>query len=149
MKIILKKIFALSCLLALFILSGCESVNASFWAFDKSSNGIFGEPKSPKDVDIFIAKKPPYDYEEVGIITFETFSDYNNEASVYQIMRERAAKAGVDGIIILNSQEFSSASSFLHAYPRKRGYRGDYYYDRRGIPDMYRYRASAIVKTKK
>ncbi len=143
-----EKLVALVCLILLAPFCGCESVNASFWAFDKSTNGVFGTPKAPSQVDLFIAKKPPYDFEEVGIITFETFSDYNNEAAVYQIMRERAAKAGVDGIIILNTQEFSSASAFLHAYPHKRGYRGDYY-DRRGPDDMYRYRASAIMKIKK
>ena len=62
-------------------------------------------------------------------------------------MRERAAKAGVDGIIILNTQDFCSPSTFLSPYPRGYGYRYGYY-DRRGIPDMFRYRASAIVKIK-
>jgi hypothetical protein len=129
-------------------LCSCESVNASFWAFDKSTNGIFGEPKNPSDVDLFITKKPTYNYKEVGIITYETFAAYNDEASVYQIMRERAAKAGVDAIIILNAQEFSSPPTFLSPYPRGRGGRSAYYYDRRAIPDMYRYRAMAIIKTK-
>lgn len=134
-------------IVALCAMCGCESVNASFWPLDKSSNGVFGTPKNPANVEVFITKKPAYNYKEVGIITFETFAAYNDEASVYQIMRERAAKAGVDAIIIMNAQEFTSASTFLSPYPRGRGSRYSYY-DRRGIPDMYRYRAMAIVKTK-
>lgn len=145
-KIRTLSIFVVAALL-LAALVGCESVNASFWPLDKSSNGVYGAPKRPEEVDIFITKKPPYNYKEVGIITYETFSSYNDESSVYAIMRERAAKAGVDGIIILNPQDFCSPPTFLSPYPRGYGYRYGYY-DRRGIPDMFRYRASAIVKIK-
>ena len=129
---------------AALLLCACESANASFWPLDK--NASLGAPKDPSAVEIFITKKPPYPYKEVGIITYETFSAYNDEASVYQIMRERAAKSGVDAIIILNPQEFAGFNTFYSPYPR--GRRDRYYYDRRGIPDMFRYRAAAIVKTK-
>ncbi len=146
------KIHRLFCLLGIvataILLSGCESANASFWAFDKSTNGVFGAPKNPSDVEIFIAKRPSYEYKEVGIITYETFSAYNDEASVYQIMRERAAQAGVDAIIILNAHEYSSSPTFNGYYPRTKRNRR-WYYDHRDENDMFRYRASAIVKVVK
>ncbi len=137
---------AIACVLAVGF-AGCESANASFFPLDKSSNGIFGAPKNPNEVELFITQKPPYKYREVGIITFETFSQYNDEADVYRIMRERAAKAGVDGLIIMNAQEFMSTSQYLGVPPRGRG-RGWWYYDRYGYPDMYRYRAMAIMKVR-
>ncbi len=140
---ILQKIIALIPILSLVFLCSCESVNASFWPLDKSSNGVFGSPKKPSEVDLFITQHPPYKYKEVGIITYETFSAYNDEASVYQIMRERAAQAGVDGIIIMNAQEFRSSPAFA-PYPRTR--RG--HYERYAPPDMFRYRATAIMKVK-
>ena len=61
--------------------------------------------------------------------------------------RERAARAGVDGIIIMNPQEFASFNAYFSPYPRSR--RDRHFYDRRGIPDMFRYRAAAIVKQNK
>ncbi len=140
---ILAKAFIIISVLSLSFLCGCESVNASFWPIDKSSNGVFGKAKSPSEVEIFITKHPSYKYKEVGIITYETFSAYNDEASIYQIMRERAAQAGVDGIIIMNAQEFKSSPAFA-PYPRTR--RG--HYERYAPPDMFRYRATAIIKEK-
>lgn len=138
-------ICAFALVFAVFALSGCESVNAGFWPIEKVTNGLYGAPKRPEEVDIFITKKPPYDYKEVAIITYETFSSYNDEADVYRIMRERAAQAGVDGIIILAPQQFWSSPTFLT--PRPRGYRYGFF-DRPEVPDMFRYRASAIVKIK-
>ena len=128
-------------------LCACESANASYWPLGRNAPAQYGAPKNPEEVEIFITKKPPYQYKEVGIITYETFSAYNDEASVYQIMRERAARAGVDGIIIMNPQEFASFNAYFSPYPRSR--RDRHFYDRRGIPDMFRYRAAAIVKQNK
>ena len=129
-------------------LAGCESANASFFPLDKSSNGVFGKPKNPDEVELFITQKPSYKYREVGIITFETFAQYSDEADVYRIMRERAAKAGVDGLIIMNAQEFVSTSQYLGVPPPRGRGRGWWYYDRYGYPDMYRYRAMAIMKVR-
>ena len=140
---ILSKMLVLVPLLAVALMCGCEGVNASFWAIEKTPNGVYGPQKNPSEVELFITQRPSYKYKEVGIITFETFSAYNYEASIYQIMRERAAKAGVDGIIIMNAQEFRSSPAFA-PYPRTR--RG--HYDRYAPPDMYRYRATAIMKIK-
>ncbi len=128
------------------LLGGCESVNASFFPLDSAQVRSYGAPKNPRDVEIFITNKPEYKYREVGILTYETFSSYNDESAVYRILRERAAKLGLDGIIVMNAQEFRSP--FLYQGRRGRAYsryRDMYFYD---SPDMFRYRAMGIVKVK-
>ena len=130
----------------LLLLGGCESANASFFPLDSAQVRSYGAPKNPQDVEIFITNKPTYKYREVGILTYETFSSYNDESAVYRILRERAAKLGLDGIIIMNAQEFRSP--FLYQGRRGRAYaryRDVYFYD---SPDMFRYRAMGIVKVK-
>lgn len=130
----------------LSLLGGCESANASFFPLDSAQVHSYGAPKNPQDVEIFVTNKPAYKYREVGILTYETFSTYNDESAVYRILRERAAKLGLDGIIIMNAQEFRSP--FLYQGRRGRAYaryRDTYFYD---SPDMFRYRAMGIVKVK-
>jgi len=90
------------------ILSGCAS-EAKFYPLNASPE--IGAPIPTEQVELFITQKPSYPYRELGLITYTTNGSYpQNEINIFNIMRQKAASIGADGLIILNAQ--SSVQSY-------------------------------------
>ena len=60
-------------------------------------------PTNPDSVEIFITKRPTYPYAEMGVLSFETFSD-SSASDIYDRFRVAAAKIGATGVIMLPNQ---------------------------------------------
>lgn len=105
MKLVFRKLAAVFCAaLAAAALSSCGSPGAEFYPLKAGGQRVFGAPKSPAEVEVFITKKPGFPYDELGMITYETSPNFADEPAVYEKLREKAAEVGADGIIIMNSQ---------------------------------------------
>ncbi len=96
--------------LYLALLCGCGTPEANFYPLKSDSPERFGEHIPADKVELFITKKPPYKYVELGMVTFETPSSFADEPRIYRVMREKAGEIGADGLIIMTSQ--SSAEDF-------------------------------------
>ncbi len=88
--------------LCLLSLGGCLSPEASFSPL--AANFKYGAPTNPADIEVYITKKPDYNYRELGIISYNTNPSQYDEAAVIQIMKKKAAQIGATGIIVMNAQ---------------------------------------------
>ncbi len=91
-------------LLAAAFLTSCGGGSVEFYPLKSGGSTEFGAPKNPSEVQIFITKKPDFPYEELGVIIYETSPSMSDEPAAYDILRQKAAEMGADGIIIMNSQ---------------------------------------------
>ena len=81
--------------LCLLTLGGCLSPEASFSPL--AANFKYGAPTNPADIEVYITKKPDYNYRELGIISYNTNPSQYDEAAVIQIMKKKAAQIACIG----------------------------------------------------
>lgn len=98
-RTVLKILAGLTCI----TMFGCGGVEPQFYPLTGESVQ-FGNPRSANDVEVFITKKPTWQYKELGMITYSTPASFANEPQIYQLLREKAGEIGADGIIIMDSQ---------------------------------------------
>ena len=98
MRTILISIASTICMIML----GCGSIEPQFYPLGTTWQA--GTPRSADNVEIFITKKPTWQYKELGMITYSTPASFSDEPRIYQLLRAKAGEIGADGIIIMDSQ---------------------------------------------
>ena len=81
---------------------GCQGIEPQFYPLGTSWQAVKQRPTN--DVEIFITKKPTWQYKELGMITYSTPASFSDEPRIYQLLRAKAGEIGADGIIIMDSQ---------------------------------------------
>jgi hypothetical protein len=81
---------------------GCQGIEPQFYPLGTSWQA--GKQRPTNDVEIFITKKPTWQYKELGMITYSTQASFSDEPRIYQLLRAKAGEIGADGIIIMDSQ---------------------------------------------
>ena len=81
---------------------GCQGIEPQFYPLGTSWQA--GKQRPTNDVEIFITKKPTWQYKELGMITYSTPASFSDEPRIYQLLRAKAGEIGADGIIIMDSQ---------------------------------------------
>lgn len=93
------KIFATLACIAMF---GCGGIEPQFYPLDNTVKT--DAPRSANQVELFITKKPTWQYKELGMVTYSTPASFSNEPQIYQMLRQKAGEIGADGLIIMDSQ---------------------------------------------
>ena len=81
---------------------GCQGIEPQFYPLGTSWQA--GKQRPTNDVEIFITKKPTWQYKELGMITYSTPASFSDEPRIYQLLRAKAGEIGADGLIIMDSQ---------------------------------------------
>ncbi len=90
--------------IAIVMTCSCSAPSASFYPLQPNAPQSYGTSKEPSAVEVFITKKPIYQYQELGMITYEALSAQSDEPAIYNILRAKAAEIGADAIIIMTPQ---------------------------------------------
>lgn len=84
------------------MLAGCTGIEPQFYPLGESWQA--GNSRPINEVEVFITKKPTWQYKELGMITYSTPASFSDEPMIYQLLRAKAGEIGADAIIIMDSQ---------------------------------------------